>query len=258
MTWEFRDSKRAQPLYGNLLYCFPPYLLTVIISHWYFFPLHSRSIFIRAILFSVITLASIKSFFFSAALIFSLQGLTDYSFLSFFPPSPLPFALRSVSSSYGNCIGYLPSLFSEPFVFCLLTQVCIQNFPAFFPAPGFERSLPPSDLQYQLLFENWFSSAKSFVKINWWIVKHSLKAFSYRMLSALWACSPLWRGEVAHEYCPQCFLLWGRCVLNPQGRARSNLSSGWAVAQKFKRNSVSFRRGCPLKAQFQSCFWSQK
>lgn len=126
------------------LYCFSPYLLTVIISHLYFFPLHSHSEFIRALLFSVITLAGIKSFFFSAALIFSLQGLTDCSFLSFFPLSLPPFSLSSVSSSYGN--SYLPSCFLET-VFCSSAQVCMQNFQAFFHAPVFECSSPHSDLK---------------------------------------------------------------------------------------------------------------
>lgn len=96
---------------------FPPYLLTVIISHLYFFPLHSHSEFIRALLFSVITLAGIKSFFFSAALIFSLQGLTDCSFLSFFPLSLPPFSLSSVSTPM-EIVTFHPAfwklLFSAP------------------------------------------------------------------------------------------------------------------------------------------------
>lgn len=124
---------------------FPPYLLTVIISHSYFFPLHSHSEFIRALLFSVITLAGIKSFFFSVALIFSLQGLTDCSFLSFFPLSLPLFSLSSVSSSYGN--SYLPSCFLETVIFCSSAQVFMQNFRAFFHAPVWECSSPHSDLQ---------------------------------------------------------------------------------------------------------------
>lgn len=111
----------------------------------YFFPLHRHSEFIRALLFSVITLASIKSFFFSAALIFSLQGLTDCSFLLFFPLSLPPFSLSSASSSYGY--SYLQSCFLETVVFCSPAQVCMQNFWAFFRAPEFECSSPHSDLQ---------------------------------------------------------------------------------------------------------------
>lgn len=112
VTWDFQNSHRAQPLHSNLLYHLPPYLLTVIISRWCVFPLHSHSIFIRALLFSVITLASIKSLLFSGALIFSQLGLTD-QFPSFFTSFSASFHMW-ICEQFLHKLYQLPlSLFSE-------------------------------------------------------------------------------------------------------------------------------------------------
>lgn len=46
---------------------------------------------------------------------------------------------------------------------------------------------------------------------------------------------------------PQCFLSSGRCVLNPQGRTTSNLSSGRAAVQKFRETQSLLGGGIPAK-----------
>lgn len=46
---------------------------------------------------------------------------------------------------------------------------------------------------------------------------------------------------------PQCFLSSGRCVLNPQRRTTSNLSSGQAAVQKFGETQPPLGGGIPAK-----------